>query len=253
MYSKKLIFIISLLLYSNAFGVDSTTVFTGSANIEDSWIDGANTGDNHGTSDTLILRGDLLGSNDYSSLIRIYNLDDTIPTNAQIIACTLKVYKTNTASGTIHIKKLCKPWTEAGVTWTDWLTPNDEWGTAGALNDDPTSCVACFNNTDSGGYDKSGDDMSFSAPADSGWMAIPIDTCVANMWIKQTDSTEGVLFYPDDSQIPMVFGSSEHSANNLSWIFVWNIPAESGGSSSADRHSPANRHGNSNVLSRHGG
>ncbi len=249
MYYKTIV-IILFFLTSSLFA-QTRTVFTASSNVEDSWLDAANAGTNYGGNASFTI-GNFLGSNPKSAVIRVFNLDDAIPTNATIIACTLYINKIDNFGQTILYERLCKPWVEGGVSWTNWNNSGTlAWGSAGANTENVVNCTDCYNATDGGGDDRNSPEQSYATSGGVNTIQpIPIDTCIANAWASQSDSTNGIKLYVTNSS-NITYTSSESGSLFPQWVFLWTAPGEAT-NDALGRHNPSNRHGNTAVLLRHG-
>ena len=81
-----------------------------------------------------------------------YDLSSILSAGSTITAVTLNFYMHYGQSlESCSVYRVLKPWTEAGATWNDWVSPNSEWGTAGcnSVGDD-----AGYNTGDGTGNDR---------------------------------------------------------------------------------------------------
>lgn len=112
--------------------------------------------------------------------------------------------------------RVFKTWTEAGVTWNDWINPDSEWGTAGC---DSTNDSGSDNSGDGTGDDRKAtaeDTYSFTANDGAGWHDFDITSLVQG-WVDGSMASNGVILISDaNSNIDSVGYYSEDYTTDTS-------------------------------------
>ncbi len=197
---KTLILILLLPCVAWAGAATSSTKISGTTNIDDTWLNNGSiwTNDAAGTDTHLYVQ------NGPCVLIRAKNVSTLLPANVTITSCVCSLYSYSaSAACTVLAYPPFKPWIgginghvhnlsacDSGATWNDWGSGMCEWTTAG--------CEAGYDT----GHDNSGDGVNSDRKAtamdtvyapNGGWIAITIDTSLANGWYKGTAVTNGIV------------------------------------------------------------
>jgi len=149
---KKLI-VILLLFYGSAFADVDTLKVDNDDDVIDAYIKKSSADVNYGNTGTSFLYDDN-SSYIYQYVIAALNVNDSIGAGKIITfaACSIYVTQTSGNDPTVFAHGTFKPWTELGVTWNDWINPDNEWtdpgiecaDDAGVFNECPNdvSCIA---------------------------------------------------------------------------------------------------------------
>ena len=252
----KKILLFVLFMSASVVAQDTTlTIFTTTSGVEDTRIYSASATTNYGTATTLNMYHSI--SNYARLLIRFLNANDSIPTNADIVACTLRVYVSGFStfpsgnSATVFAYKVCKDWVENQATYNIYSTGNN-WTTAGCMSASGSYCDDCSTEDRKAGYG-----IGTISLNSTGWKNIPIEPCVIEDCLAENNN--GVLLYPyveyPASSTSITIGSSEGSSGeDPEWKIYWVEGATS--SATNKQHSPdgnATHHSVDGQLSRHGG
>ena len=249
MYRKY--YLIIILLLATSLSASTRTVFSGTSGIEETWLDRENTSTNYGSATTMTLQNAFAAFS--VALIRSLSLDDTIPTTANVIACSVYVYVwAITGTKQIETARVCKPWVEDEATNARWKSLLGGWGTD-PVGSPGTNCAVCNNTTNDGGYDYEGTIATSANITATGYVAIPVDTCHANAWVSGSDVNNGVRLWDN------AYGGNYSTITLLTtdagifpplFVFIWE-----GGVPNA-RHSADGtgvRHSGDGASARHGG
>lgn len=254
-------FFIFILLFSCSLYAQDTTMtrFKGSSSTEDSYISNSATTTNYGTSANIIINRSI--ANTWHTIMRVLNYDDSIPTNAIIVACTLNIYvnsfSTATKSDTptyIQVYKVCQDWVESQVTYNIYSTGNN-WNTAGLGAATGTQCADCAGSDDR----KAGFGIMTVNPLKAtGWYKIPIEACLVQDWVDGENwngvNIRGVYDFPQTFFTANITSENGSSSEHPYWDIYWYEAPES--PLSEKRHSPTGnsvRHSVDGNSLRHGG
>ena len=260
MYYKYYLIVLCLLISS--VSAQTTTTFSGSSGIEDTWLNRGSQTTPYGLADTLLAQNAFASHS--TILIKALSITDSIPITATIVACSVRVYCEDISdSKRIWSWRVCKSWSE-GIDALSGATHNQavkgfgaaarDWTTVGAFSEGSPFCDSCDNDGDGTGADRIGDTLSSATFSTTGWVAIPVDTCHANAWLTGADNNNGVQLYDDgySAFTTVTFTSSEGASNTPEFIFVW---TDESGVPNA-RHSSEGvgvRHSGDGASARHGG
>lgn len=222
------VFFLILLLTGTAGAL--TLKIDGTTNVEDAKImSGADADKNYGSTVTGLV------SSTSSFLIRVQNLSSLLPANATISSCVCSLYcTTNTADGNIYTYRIFKPWVEGDengvddndgdVTWNDWASDADEWGTAGCAcaNDDGVD------NSQDGTCDASGRDRKATAEGQTyvgtvnTWYGFHVSAGLAQDWYDGDANEEGIILHYGTTS-DNIFNSTEAISNKPFWTITYTV------------------------------
>jgi hypothetical protein len=231
-----------------ALWADSTTVFSGTSGLEDSWMSSDNPTTNYGSSDTIMVCRNTLSSLYWAGLIRPLGINDTIPDTAHAVACTLtvKVVVKSPTAPTVYFQGLCRPWVESQATYNIWKT--GYWWT---IVNAGKGCTPCDNNeADSSGCDYNADFGSFTATIAT--HKIAIDTVIINDWIQGVRAVNGLKIYNYTNTNNYCKIMSSESANSPELMVVWAIDSTVWFDARHGCGQVGRRHGESKASVRHG-
>ena len=225
MYCKY--YFIILLLIASPLSSTTITVFSGTSGTQDSYMDRGQQTTNFGSADSLEMQNGF--STFTSAMIKAIGINDTIPTNANVTNCYVRLHIRSMFDANnkqLVSFGLCKPWVESEVTHTvyKFLTG---WNVTGAGEEGATSCIDC-NNTGSG----TGDDYildSALSPTfnDTGWVELPIPLCFANGWVSGDFVNNGIKIFDNGlfgNFVIFTIHSSEHGTFAPEIVFEWELP-----------------------------
>ncbi len=198
---------------------------TDDCDMDEQW----NPNTNLGTSTTFAADGSNSEAEDRS----VIKFDlSSIPSNATVSSAILSIKNLNNTdgSGTWYVHRCFKPWIESTVTWNDWDSPNNEWGTSGAKN---ASDSGSDNSGDGSDYDiKSTAEASVTKSPWDGtiFRNFTITTAVQN-WVDGTWGNRGLVLSSNNLIVNNggTFASSENAttADRPKLAITYTVPSGS--------------------------
>lgn len=219
------IFLTLLLFPVLGYGSGAVTVTIDYNYIEDSFLHWSNPNNNYGTNINLHSRA---APSHLPSVIRVKDIESFIPAGATIIDAGLMLKaETVTGSHNVSLYQCFKSgWTEAGVTYNDWITADYEWSTAGCgcVGDDGSP-----NYQDGGACATATRDRKNTAEstvvvnASNTWFDFAISNALAQAWLDGTVSDSGGVYLDGDTDANIPYCSSEHgtTANRPYFYFTY--------------------------------
>lgn len=207
-------------------------MISGTTNVEDTQIRGANVDHNFGG------YGEVVTGDEYHTLIRAKNVASELGGGATITACICSMYVQPTGingADEIFAYRIFKPWVEGphvspttnepGATWNDWDNDDWEWATAGCQN------------ADDGGSDNSGDgtdadrkstaESSQNVTTENTWYGWNVSTELAQGWYDGTINEEGIILLGDNAF--QLYYSTEYTDDPSLcpfWTFTYTVEEE---------------------------
>ncbi len=196
---KNLLIILMLLVGSVCYG-DSVTFqegvdsYTGTKDIY-IYEDSANT--NYGTSGVINVKS-VTGTYERKGFVK-FDVS-SISSSATVSSATLYLYIENNhdCNETFSVFRAFKTWTETGATFNDWVSPDSEWGTAGAKN---ASDSGSDNSGDGADYDRKStaeDTFVYGSYDGPEWTDYDVTTAVQN-WVDGGWTNNGLVVNCTDS------------------------------------------------------
>ena len=214
----------------------SPTTIDGTTNVEDARVDLFGPNYNFGGSDELYVKLD-----DDKSVIRCKNVASELGGEVtDITDCTLYMYCFGGAGfPLVGAYRIFKPWVEGNedgvddddgdVTWNDWASDANEWGTEGCLcandggvdnNVDDDACVATR-------ADRKATAEDTDQTVTTSWNEWTMTDALAEGWYAGTINEEGVLLeYVSGTNALVGWRSTEYASEQPYWVFTYTTNGE---------------------------
>jgi hypothetical protein len=179
---------------------------------------------NYNTDTTIKLRTYTDGANYNKSAVIKFDVS-SISATATINSATLYIWYlgqndcTNPEgyANTLGVYRAFKTWTNAGVTWNDWINPDSEWGTGGAENE---SDAGSDNSGDGSDYDrKATAEDTYTQPAwqsTGQFLDFDVTDAVQN-WVDGTWTNNGLVLRLNPTtpnEVIRCYASSEYGTTS---------------------------------------
>lgn len=235
---KKLFFLFLILLLAVSLAGADVIQIKGTDNVDDAKLAAvAGSNRNYGVTTTLAVNTTI----NYM-VNRVKNLSSLLPANATISSCICSLYcVTNSIDDTIYTDRVFKPWVEGDedgtdnddgdVTYNDWTSDANEWGTEGCLCADDNGVD---NNADDGDCEAALADRkttpeskTFVSTVDT-WYGFSVSSALAQAWYNGTATENGVILIGNHlTNGSNTFASSEYTTDTSKvpfWTITYTIP-----------------------------